>query len=197
MRHHGYLNVPLRRLTPALAAAVVGMIACQEELPNPVVDQAFQEVMADQVVYGMLSQLTTDGVRTGTVRSDSAYVFEDSSVNHLFGVEMELYAEGGATRARLTSATGVMHQRSEELIARGGVILRVLDQNVIVETEELRYDPHSERISSDSASTFRRDGQVQRGTCFRSDLEFTNWSVCQPVGDIVGRGGAPRGGNRP
>lgn len=197
MRHHNHMSTSLRRLIPALAAAVVGMIACQDEPSNPVAEQAFQGVEADQVVYGMQSYLTTDGVRTGTVRSDSAYVFEDSSVNHLFGVEMELYAEGGATRARLTSATGVMHQRSEELIARGGVILRVLDQNVIVETEELRYDPHSERISSDSASTFRRDGQVQRGTCFRSDLEFTNWSVCQPVGDIVGRGAAPRGGNRP
>jgi len=174
----------------AIAAAVlVAVAACESPPDTPVAAENLMAVGADALVFGMENYLTTDGVRTGVVRADSAYQFNDSSVNHLFGVDMTLFNDQGEPRAHLTSETGVLQQRSEQMVARGNVVLTVQEQGVIVETSELHYDPQGERIWSDSVSTLRRRGQTQRGTCCQSDLQYPNVSVCQPVGDIIGREG--------
>lgn len=188
-----------RGLVPMLMAIAMGLVACQEEPSTTVAGEGLQELAADNVVYGLEEILTQDGVRSGIVRADSAYVFGDSALSHLYEVDMTLYNDQGRDRAHLTADRGVLHQRSELMTAEGNVVLRVLDQGVTVETSRLRYDPSSQMISSDTVSTFRRDGKVQHGTCFRSDLQFTSYSVCQPVGAIFepgeqgnGAGGAPR-----
>jgi LPS export ABC transporter protein LptC len=170
-------------------------LACDDAPPAPVAGEHLLALGADALVVGMENYLTTDGVRTGVVRADSAYQFNDSSVNHLFGVDMTLFNEQGQPRANLTSETGILHQRTEEMTARGNVILTVREQGVVIETEELFYDPSGERIWSDSASTFHREGQTQHGTCFNSDLAFTDITVCDPVGDIIRR--EPGGAGRP
>lgn len=186
--------LPSRLVAPAVAVLTMGGLACESAPPAPMAGEHLLALGADALVVGMENYLTTDGVRTGVVRADSAYQFNDSSVNHLFGVDMTLFNEQGQPRANLTSETGVLHQRTEEMTARGNVILTVSEQGVVIETEELFYDPSGERIWSDTTSTFRRGGQTQRGTCFRSDLEFTDITVCDPVGDIIRR---EPGGERP
>lgn len=196
----------MRRALPLLAAALVGVAACESPPEVPVAAEGFMAIGADALIFGMENYLTADGVRSGVVRADSAYQFNDSSVNHLFGVDMTLFDDDGRPRAHLTAESGVLQQRTEEMVARGNVVLRVQEQGVVVETSELFYDPQGERIWSDSVSTLRRNGQTQRGTCFQSDLQFTAISVCQPVGAIIGRDGpgtdgggqGPRNpGNRP
>lgn len=186
--------MPSRNALPFAIALLVGLVACDDGPSTPVAGEGFRGIDADQIVYGMENYLTTDGVRSGLVKADSAYVYDDSLENHLYGVDMELYNERGETRARLTSERAVMHQRSELMVARGNVVLVVHDQGVTVEGPELHYDPSSERIWSDSVTTFRQNGQTLRGTCFRSDLQFTSRTVCEPVGAI--RGNDPGGGER-
>lgn len=169
-----------------LAGAV--LVGCASEPATPVVDDAIMSMQADGIVYGMEHYTTIDGVRTGIIRADSAYTFDESMENHLFGVDMRLYTDQGADRVRLTSETGVMHQRTEQMTARGNVILNVIDQGAVVESSELHYRPGPpESVRSDSVTTFTRGTRVDRGTCFESDLEFQNWTVCRPV--TVGGGG--------
>jgi hypothetical protein len=62
-----------------------------------------------------------------------------------------------------------------------------------VESAELYYEPADQRIWSDSASTYTYKGQVTRGTCFRSDLTFKNYQVCNIRG-AADLGGAGSGG---
>jgi LPS export ABC transporter protein LptC len=189
----------IRGLVPATAALLVGLAACESPPSTPVAADQLMAIGANSIVFGMENYITTDGIRTGVVRADSAYQFNDSSVNHLFGVDMSLFNEQGLPRAHLTSETGVMHQRTEVMVARGNVILTVQEQGVVIETSELHYDPQGERIWSDSISVLRRQGRTQRGTCFNSDLQFTNISVCEPVGAIIGRDqpGGPGGPGGP
>ena len=165
--------------------------ACREEPATLVAGENVQRLDADYVVYGSESVLTVDGVRSGTVLADSAYVYEGQAENHLFGVFMTLFDELGAVRARLTSNTGVLHQRTDRMVARGNVILIVEAQNLRIESPELHYDPTGERIRSDSATTVVQDGRTTRGTAFRSDLELRNWSLENPRGAIAN---APGGG---
>lgn len=165
--------------------------ACRDEPATLVAGESVQDLDADYVVYGSETVLTVDGVRSGNVRADSAYVYNDQAENHLFGVFMTLFDDMGAVRARLTSNTGVLEQRTDRMVARGNVILIVEEQNLRIESPELHYDPTSERIRSDSATTVVQNGRTTRGTAFRSDLELRNWSLENPRGAIAN---APGGG---
>ena len=66
----------------------------------------------------------------------------------------------------------------QRMHALGDVVLLMPQDGRRLESGELHYDPLTERIWSDSASTYRHDGRVTQGTCFRSDLSFLNYEIC-------------------
>ncbi|MDT8340976.1 MAG: LPS export ABC transporter periplasmic protein LptC [Longimicrobiales bacterium] len=159
--------------------------ACGEETAAPVADQSLQELGDVGILYGMRSYLHTQGTRSGVVVADSAIEVPDSSRTHLFGMEMTLYYEDGRDRARVRADSAILNVRTEELTAWGNVVARVLDQGMEVASAELRYNPTSQQIWSDSATVITRgDGSVTRGSAFRSDLVFQNWELTDPVGAV-------------
>ena len=170
-----------------MLVGLVALASCGDASEAPVAESGMQDLVADYVIYEMEQYLTQDGVRSGVVISDSAYVFDDSTTVHLFGVDMKLYTETGSERARVTSERGWLNQRTEQMVARGNAILVVPDRDVEVRSPELNYAPGADQIFSDSVSTMRIEGRESRGTCFKSDLEFRNFSVCDPVGAIPSR----------
>ena len=183
---------PLRRFVPlVLALAAPGLAACDDPVDTPVVQDAFTELDADAVMFGMEDFLTEDGVRSGLVRADTAYLYDDSSTVKMWGVDMTLFHEDGRERARVTSDSGRLNRRTEVMVAYGDVVALVDGGQRRVETEELNYDPANERIWSDQNSTFIDNGRVTRGTCFRSDLQFRNYTVCNIRGSagVTGPGG--------
>lgn len=186
------MTLPKLTFTCLVLSALSSVSGCSDPADAPVAEGALQELSADYVIYQMEQYLTQDGVRSGLVISDSAYIFDDSTTVHLFGVRMTLFTESGTERARVTADRGWLNQRTEQMVARGDAELRVPDRDVLVESPELNYSPASDQIFSDSVSSMRIEGRQSRGTCFRSDLEFRNFSVCDPVGAIPNRpGGAP------
>lgn len=182
-----------RTLIPVAAmVAVAGAAACGDETQAPVVDAAFLDV--DYIIMeDMENTLTKDGVRSGIVMSDSSYIYEDSSTAQLFNVQMTLYTDQGVERSRLTADRGWLNERTDELTAVGNVVLIIPSDGRRIETPELHYDPVRDQISSDSSTLQILNGSRTRATCgFDSDLQFRNFVLCGPVGDIPTRG--PGGG---
>lgn len=176
----------LRALLPVVAAAaVLAASGCEPEPNTPVATRELTELEADLVMLGMENQVTADGVRTGRVVSDTAYVFEDSSEVHMVGVDMTLYHEDGRQRAHITAERGRLNQRTERMIGRGNVVVRIAEGGQVIRTEELHYDPQRDEIWSDSATAIEHEGGVTRGSCFRSDLQLRNRRLC----DIRGAAG--------
>lgn len=194
------MTPPDRRSTmpPRLPAAALLLLAplaaCQDPAATTLADETLRELEADQVLYEMSTYATTNGIRQARIEADSAYFFRDSSVVHLQGVNMTIYGESGAERASVVADRGRMERRSEMLTAQGNVMLRIPEQNRIIESTELHYDPSGDRIWSDSATTMREGNRVTRGTCFNSDLQFRNYNVCNLRGAATGVPGAGGGG---
>lgn len=180
-----------RRVAPILAAALLlPMAACEEETTLAQVDENLARLQAEGILYGVRSYLRTYGIQSAEVFADSAYQFPDSAQTYLYAMEMTLFYENGQDRARIVADSAVLHQRTEELTARGNVVAQVLDQGVTIRSAELHYDPTASQIWSDSATTITRDdGSVTRGSAFRSDLVFQNFQLTDPVGDIPSDGG--------
>lgn len=177
-----------RAFLPAVAmAAVAGAAACGDETQAPMVDAAFADI--DYIIMEQMENVVTrNGVRSGLVISDSSYIYEDSSTAQLFGVQMTLYSEAGEEESHLTAERGWLNERTDELTALGNVVLTTSGRRI--ETAELHYDPVRDQISSDSSTISVENGNRTRATCgFTSDLEFRNFNLCGPVGDIPTRGG--------
>lgn len=188
---------PLRRAAPWLALGMVFPVVggCEGPTETRLADENLVSIEADQVIYGMEDYLTTDGIRNGVIRADTAYVFNDSSEIRMWDVEMTLFHDDGRERARVTSERGTLHRDTEEMVAYGNVVLVMNEGAQRVESPELHYDPDRNRIWSDTTSSFIRDGRVTRGSCFRSDLEFTNYTICNIRGAAeIGREGGGGGG---
>lgn len=169
--------------------AVAGLAACGDETQAPMVDQAVADI--DYIIMEQMENvLTRNGVRSGLVISDSSYIYEDSSTAQLFNVQMTLYTEQGVEESNLTADRGWLNERTDELTAIGNVVLIIPADGRRIETSELHYDPVRERISSDSSTVSILNGNRTRATCgFDSDLDFRNFDLCGPVGDIPTRGG--------
>lgn len=166
------------RLAGATFLAAVLVAACGDAKDATVAAPALQEIEADNVIYGLNSYLTSQGVRQGHVRADTAYVYNDSSKLYLRKLEITFYDDAGNERASVTARSGELEQNTDKMVARGDVVLIVKTDGRRIQTQELFYDPTTERIWSDSATVMKEaDGTVTRGSSFRSDIEFKNVRV--------------------
>lgn len=134
---------------------------------------------ADQVIYDVRHNMTKDGVRTGELVGDSAYLYESSRRMDIQGVELRFFSDNGTESGLLTARTGEYQIRSGSFVARGDVVLvqEGPQGKRRLETEELHYDVQNDRLWSEEPFVLKEDGGTTRGTSFRSDAEFRNWSV--------------------
>ena len=160
--------------TVIAAAALVGA-GCQQPVTTRVADDELQDMQADNVIFGMTSYLSTSGVREGRVQADTAYMFADSAVAQLRQMDIVFYDEDGREVATVSGERGRWSQDTDQMVARGNVVLMVHADSSRIESAEIHYDPTTERIWSDSATVqTQKDGTVTSGSSFESDLTFEN-----------------------
>jgi LPS export ABC transporter protein LptC len=157
-----------------LLAAGLGLLwACGGGPSERVVSAALPELGADRVVHKATFNVTANGVRQALQRSDSMYLYEDSSTAKLFGVDLVMFDSLGHRSADVRSRRGRMNLVTQEMSAIGRVVV-VLADGTRIETEELNYDPQTQRIWSDVET--RRiwpDGGVTTFSTFRTDEKFS------------------------
>lgn len=176
-RRHGTLGT---------AVLILFAAACGGDATTPITGD-FEQLPADQIMINVEFMATSDGVRSAKLVSDTAYMFDDSTVMHLRGVDLEVFDEDGRRTAHVTSERGIFDQVTQKMIAIGNVILTVVRDGQKIETEELHYDPETRRVWSDvETRRTEADGTVTTVESFTADDQFTN------VQTRGARGGRPR-----
>jgi LPS export ABC transporter protein LptC len=168
------------------AAVLLTAAACSNPGRDPTAS-GYSELAAEQVMYGGLHSITSGGVRSALLRSDTLYMRGDSSRLDLFGVHLLTYDESGRERAIVTSHTGQLFTDTERMVARGNVVVIVDGGEQRIETEELFYDPATRLIWSEVHSRYRRgDGAWATGTGFTTDDGFQQVRVQNLGGSAPG-----------
>lgn len=176
------MKIPIRAV---FLTAAVALGACGDEINTPIADQELQSMEADYVAFGMVSFLTSNGVRTGRVEADTAYVFEDTGLANLHRMNIVFFDETGRERATVEGVSGEWNRETSRMVARGDVELLIHQDSSTIETQELFYDPGLDRIWSDSATVrTMSDGTVTSGTAFESDMSFENIRIENARGGI-------------
>ena len=160
----------------ACAVAIVVSSACQETGATPPVSAAAVADTADQTLFGVRLTLADRGVQRALLQADTAFTYEDNSRTELRKVRSTFYTETGLKNGTLTSREGTYNVRSQNMEARGNVVV-ISDDGRRLETPQLRFDTGRNEISGDSAFVLTRPGEVLRGIGFIADPALTHIRV--------------------
>lgn len=158
-------------LSLASLSVVLSAAACapeSEEGPATELDA----ITADEIVYGVSSRLTREGVQEALLMADSMFMWRDSSHHRVLGLTLIVFDEQGRRRANITADGGRLSRTDSELTATGNAVLRVSTTGQEIRTEELNFAPHEDRIWSDVPVQMLEDGCVFDGDRFQADMSF-------------------------
>jgi len=142
---------------------------------------------ADQTMFGLTQILTNNGVMQAYLQADTAYMYEASGRVDLRHIKVTFYSALGDPESVLTGQTGTYWTRTNQMSAKGGVVVvRTADQAKL-RTEFLEYDPATNQVKTDQPYVADKGAQhVEGDHGFTCDPGFTN---CTTVG---ARGNAGR-----
>ena len=173
----------------AVAAACSNGTEPKVTSANPLADSA------DQVMFGVSTMITDQGLLRAKLQADTAYFFDGSTRIEARNEKTTFYTTTGVQNAVLTSQEGTYNSARGTMQARKNVLV-VSTDNKRLETSQLDYNQQTNLISSDSAFVLTQPSGVMRGIGFTSDPNMTNLHVKR----VITGGGTftlPSGGTSP
>lgn len=154
-----------------LAGALQLLLACGQQQTPPVVQESFLPDSAQQMMFGVTFALTDQGVRRAHLKSDTTLLYNEGTRAELRRVITTFFTTTGEQDAVLTSREGTYLVRLNTMEARGDVVVVSTDGRKL-ETQQLKYDPARNEITSDSAFTLTDAETITQGVGFVSDPEM-------------------------
>lgn len=178
----------MRRLGGILLLGIAAMAvgACRDEKPIAVAPMNAMADTADQVLFGVRHNITDAGLLRAKLIADTGFVFEDGTRIELLDVNLTFFTTTGQKNAVLTSREGTYRTRQGSMEARGDVVV-VSEDGRRLTTEQLRYEPNRNQITSDSAFVLTEPGGRRlEGVGFVSDPDMNNIRILSGVGGTAG-----------
>ena len=141
---------------------------------------------ADQVIYGLRTVLTNQGVANGLLLSDTAFTYADGTRLELRRVNLTFYSSQGLKDGVMTSRSGVYNSQLSRLEARGDVTVN-RDDGKRLTSPQLVFDQARNQIFTDSAFVLNEPTRVFTGIGFESDPHMTNFRcmrACKGVAPV-------------
>ncbi len=181
-----------RLVRGALASLLAGGIAaCGGDDAAAVAGTELLELGAEQVAIDVRHILTSDGVLRAQLLADTAFFLNEESLIRFRGVRVHFFGDVGEEVSVLTAEEGVVNLQTEDMEAKGRVVVVDREQSERLETETLEYLAATNQLSSDVDFTFYRGSNTIRGQGFVSDPGLDTVHVTRPSAVSPRRGGGP------
>jgi LPS export ABC transporter protein LptC len=164
----------------AIVIVTSSLVACEETQAPPVAQQSILPDSAEQMLFGVHFFLTDGGIRRAELFADTAYMYDQNTRTEMRTVKTHFFDAAGKESATLTSREGSYSFRLNTMEGRGTVVV-VTPEGRRLETEQLRYDPARDEVSSDTAFTLTEPDRVTTGIGFTSDPEMNNIHVLRAL----------------
>lgn len=168
----------------AVAAAIVAVSGCRKTSQPPVAAEVALSDSADQVIFDGRFFVTQSGVSRGEMRADTIFVFNENSKFLLHRITGAFNTETGAPNGTIRADRGTYDRRIRILDGYGNVVVTSTEGDRLT-SNHLRYTEAADEISSDSAYTIVRKGDIQRGVGFRSDPNLRDFRCLSQCGGAV------------
>jgi LPS export ABC transporter protein LptC len=167
-----------------VAILAVASEGCSSKKEPPVAAHSPLADSADQIMYGASFVLTDKGLSRAQMRGDTLYFFDDNTRIESEKPTITFFTSTGAKDAVLTALHGTSNTRTNNMIARGNVVV-VSEDGRRLTTEELLYNQGRNEISSDSAFVMTEPNRRLTGTGFRSDPNMKNIQILKGASGYV------------
>src|SRR4051812_34457069 len=109
------------------AIATMAVAACRDAPQTPVAATPSVADSADQVFLAARFLLTTRGIQRADLIADTAYVLDDQTRFDLRKPHVVFTSEAGAPQGTMDGDRGVYSTRTQILLGRGHVIVKLVD----------------------------------------------------------------------
>ncbi len=164
---------------PTVAFTALALVACSDGVRPTATMQAADT--ADQVLFGMVHVVTTDGVVRARVRADTAFFYGATQRAELRHVTVTFYELTGAQTSTLTAQEGTYHWRTGDMEGRHDVLVVTTDGRRLT-TDVLRFSQGRNQVTSDRPFVFDAPDRHIEGEGFTSDPSFKNVVALRPKG---------------
>src|SRR6266853_3967011 len=141
---------------PGVSRSLLALLLLAGACKNGTPVTATQVVLdsADQVLLGMSHYVTELGVLRARVRADTAYFFSNTQRVELRNVHVTFYDVAGNPTSTLTSREGTDHWRTDDMEARGNVVVIRDKDGGTMRTDVMSYNRVRSEVSSDKDFIF-------------------------------------------
>lgn len=140
---------------------------------------------ADQVLFGMKTILTVDGVLRVTVEADTAFLYQGPQTAEMRRVRVQFHSPQGVITSTVTAREGTYDWRGDNMEARGDVVAVTPDDRRLT-TSVLRYNRRRDEISGPEPFVFDAPDRHLEGDGFTADPDFRNVTATRPRRGTVG-----------
>ena len=176
MPWHGFDRAGRCVIMSALLA--LGLDGCRGK-PNSAPSEAEIRI-PDQEARDFALTESSVGKKSWTLRASYAAMYNDRNLVDAQTVRIEFFNDKGETYSTLVADQGLVHQRTNDLEARGHVKI-VTTSGVKLETDSLRWMNHTGKIVSDAFVKVTRKSDVVTGWGFESDANLDHFHLSREV----------------
>jgi len=163
-------------------------VACRESGEPPLVAEDILALNpeANQVGFGVVHYMASEGIRRARVTADTAFYIENKTLIDIRIMEVVFFDGQGDTTSILTAREGSYDWNTGNMTARTDVVVVNPREGRRVETSILNYDSSSDRIWGDQPTTITEaDGTVIEGTAFETNsrmdqVDLTSAHIVRP-----------------
>ena len=176
MRLHGFDRAGTCVIVSALLA--LGLDGCRGK---PTSTPSGAEVqIPDQEARDFALTESSEGKKSWTLRVSYVAMYNDRNLVDAQMVRIEFFNDIGETYSTLVADQGLVHQRTNDLEARGHVNI-VTTSGVRLETDSLRWINATGKIVSDAFVRVTRKHDVVTGWGFESDANLDHFHLSREV----------------
>jgi LPS export ABC transporter protein LptC len=146
------------------------------------------ENVPDQVIEDFFL-IETEGEEVAwKLTAKRAEIYNDENRAEITVVKVDFYEEGEYS-STLTSDTGEIDTITNDMVARGHVVVNSMKEGAVLKTEELMWQSHTGLIVSDYPVTMERGEGIIKGEGFTatpglSEFKTTNMEAILPEDDL-------------
>ncbi len=125
--------------------------------------------------------MTEGSIRKLEIGGNKQLTFSNGDLEFPETIRIDFFDSMGDTTSVLTAMEGFYDAKTKLYRANGDVVVRNLKENQTLKTEELFWNPNTERIYTDKFFIVTTETDLIQGTGLEAPQDFSEFTVISPV----------------